>query len=92
MDVVRLITLVILLFFASSNTVFAGLPYDYESHNTKIGEAVWDQKLLIKIRGQVKPSKSRPAKGKRKWSSSEDSNLNQWECNVNSEACYDNSY
>ncbi|CAN6917488.1 hypothetical protein Bca4012_086235 [Brassica carinata] len=85
MYTVRLITLIILLFFASLNTiVFAGLTYDNESHNTKTGEAVWDQKIVNNLRGAVKPSTSRPARQYRisPWKGSEDSKSTQWDRNA----------
>ncbi|CAH8357113.1 unnamed protein product [Eruca vesicaria subsp. sativa] len=64
MEAKRLVTLIILLFSASLNTiVFAGLTYYNESLNTKIGEAVWDnQKVVRNVRAAVKPSISRPAR------------------------------
>ncbi|KAF3602585.1 hypothetical protein F2Q69_00032657 [Brassica cretica] len=67
MYTVRLITLIILLFFASLNTiVFAGLTYDNESHNTSkftvaMGNffsrllMVWDQKVVNSVRVAVGP-------------------------------------
>ncbi|CAN6872880.1 unnamed protein product [Brassica oleracea] len=60
MYVVRLITLIILLFFASSNTILARSPFDYQSLNTgkEIGNGVWDQKAINEIKRKVKPSTS----------------------------------
>lgn len=57
----------------------------------EIGERVWDQKVLIKLKGKVKPSKSLPAGQRRRsqWSCSQDSNSTQLEyCNVISEALF----
>ncbi|KAL0745101.1 hypothetical protein Bca101_100953 [Brassica carinata] len=85
MYMIRLITLIILLFFASLNTiVLAELTYDNESLNTNTGEAVWDQKLVNNVRGAVKPCTSRPARQYRisPWRGSEDSKSTQWERNA----------
>ncbi|KAJ4876998.1 hypothetical protein Rs2_42016 [Raphanus sativus] len=82
MYTVRLVTLIILLFSASLNTiVFAGLTYDNESLNGKlIGEAIWDQKVVKNVRGAVKPSISRPARQRSSpRSGSEVTNSTQWE-------------
>ncbi|CAG7860880.1 unnamed protein product, partial [Brassica rapa] len=74
----------ILLFSASFNTiVFAGLTFDNESLNTKIGEAILNQKVVKIVRGAVKPSISLPARQRSSpWSGSEDSNSTQWESYV----------
>ncbi|KAL0726309.1 hypothetical protein Bca4012_022402 [Brassica carinata] len=80
MYMIRLITLIILLFFASLSTiVLAELTYDNESFNTNTGEAVWDQKVVNNVRGAVKPSTSRPARQYRisPWRGSEDSKSTQ---------------
>ncbi|CAN8276094.1 unnamed protein product [Cochlearia groenlandica] len=80
MIVLRLITLIILLLFASTNTTLAEFnPYEYDSLSTRKG--VWDQKVLSKIRGVAKPSKSRPAGQRRKSqrTCSEDSSSSQCE-------------
>ncbi|WZZ12964.1 hypothetical protein YC2023_106053 [Brassica napus] len=84
MYAVRLVTLIILLFSASFNTiVFAGLTFDNESLNTKIGVAIWDQKVVKNVRGAVKPSISRPARQRSSpWIGSENSNSTQWESYV----------
>ncbi|KAF8109582.1 hypothetical protein N665_0094s0049 [Sinapis alba] len=84
---VQLITLIILLFFASFNTI-AGLPYDIESLNTKTEEDVWDHKVVNSLRGAVGPSISRPARQYRTspWRGSEDSKSTQWERNAIIEA------
>ncbi|KAL0740976.1 hypothetical protein Bca4012_082489 [Brassica carinata] len=60
MFMVRLITLMILLFFASSNIIFARLPFDHQSLSTRkeIGNGVWDQKAINEIKRKVKPSTS----------------------------------
>ncbi|KAH0940424.1 hypothetical protein HID58_000061 [Brassica napus] len=66
MYTVRLITLIILLFFASLNTIVFGLTYDNESHNTsKLTVAmgnffshllmVWYQKVVNSVRVAVGP-------------------------------------
>ncbi|KAG2240485.1 hypothetical protein Bca52824_096444 [Brassica carinata] len=71
MYMIRLITLIILLFFASLNTiVLAELTYDNESLNTN--------------KGAVKPCTSRPARQYRisPWRGSEDSKSTQWERNA----------
>lgn len=75
MYTIRLIAMIILLFFASLNTiVFAGLKYDNESHNTSkftvaMGNffshvlMVWDQKVVNSVRVAVgRTSLSRPVR------------------------------
>ncbi|KAF8080684.1 hypothetical protein N665_0928s0002 [Sinapis alba] len=64
MYVVRLSILMILLFFASSNTVLSRLTIDYRSPNTKIGDRVWDKKFISEIKSRVDRSVSLPAKGR----------------------------
>ncbi|KAL0794190.1 hypothetical protein Bca101_065567 [Brassica carinata] len=88
MYTVRFVTLIILLFSVSLNIiVFAGLTYDNKSLNSKIGEAIWDQKVVKNVRGEVRPSISRPARQRSSpWSGSEDSNSTQWESNAIIEA------
>ncbi|CDY41988.1 hypothetical protein BRARA_A00053 [Brassica rapa] len=91
MYIIRLITLTILLFVASLNTIaFAGLAYDNESRNTKTGEAVWDKKVVNNLRGAVGPSISRPARQYRvsPWRGSDDSNSTPWERNAIIEAFF----
>ncbi|CAH8344313.1 unnamed protein product [Eruca vesicaria subsp. sativa] len=91
MHTVRLVTFIILLFFASLSTiVFAGLTYDNESLNTKTGEAVWNQKVVNNLRGKIKPSTSRRARQYRvsPLRGSEDSKSTQWERNAIIEAFF----